>query len=243
VSRLINPDSPVPIYYQLKEILLEGICDGKWRLGEMLPSENQICKIYGVSRNTVQRALDELEKDGVLTRKQGIGTFLKEPKIEQAVSHFYSFSDAVAAQGKTHTAVVLQQEIVGATAKQAKALSMKTGESVVAITRLRMADGEPFVLETSYIPAKIVPGIEKENFEKKSLYKTMTNNYGIYVTKAKEVFEPVLVGNSDSRLLKVDEGSPAMLIERVAYSSGDEPVEFCISIIPGNMCRFYSEMR
>ena len=63
------------------------------------------------------------------------------------------------------------------------------------------------------------------------------------MTKAEEIFEPVLVGNSDSKLLNVEEGSPAILIERVAYSSTDEPVEHCFSIIPGSKCRFYSELR
>ena len=239
----INPDSPVPIYYQLKEIIVEGINSGQWRLGEMIPSENQLCREYNVSRNTAQRALDELVKDGILIRRQGVGTFVTEPKIEQAISHFYSFSDAVAARNMKHTADVLEQEVMLASPKQAKALKLQEGEYVTALTRLRMVDGDPFVLETSYIPLRLAPGLEKIDFTERSLYKTLANKYSVYVTKAEEIFEPVLVGNSDSKLLNVEEGSPAILIERVAYSSTDEPVEHCFSIIPGSKCRFYSELR
>ncbi len=239
----INPDSPIPIYYQLKEIIIEGINSGQWRLGEMIPSENQLCRAYGVSRNTAQRALDELVKDGILVRRQGVGTFVTEPKIEQAISHFYSFSDAVAARNMKHTADVLELEVMPASPKQAKALKLNEGESVTALTRLRMVDGDPFVLETSYIPLRAAPGLDKIDFRERSLYKTLASEYSVYVTKAEEIFEPVLVGSSDSKLLQVEEGSPAILIERVAYSSSDEPVEHCFSIIPGSKCRFYSELR
>ena len=239
----INPDSPVPLYFQLKEIIVDGIQSGKWRLGEMIPSENQLCRAYNVSRNTAQRALDELVRDGILVRRQGVGTFVTEPKIEQAISHFNSFSDAVAARNMKHTARVLSLEVVPATPKQAKALGIAEGDPVTALTRLRLVDGEPFLLDTSYIPVKLAPDLDKVDFTQYSLYKTLAGKYNVYVTKAEERFEPILVGSSDSRLLGVEEGSPALLLDRVAYNSSDKAVELSCCIIPGSKCRLFSELR
>lgn len=239
----INHDSPVPLYYQLKEVITEGINSGEWGIGDLIPSENQLCRTYGVSRNTAQRALDELVHEGILTRRQGVGTFVTAPRIEQALSEFYSFSDAVSAHGYKHTVKVPSVSIEKASAKQAKALNVEIGESIIVLTRLRFVNDVPFILETSYIPEKMAPGLDKLDFEKESLYKTLTNSYRIYVTKAREFFEPVLINKMESQLLRVDEGSPAILLERVAFSPNDEVVEFCRSVIPGGKCRFYTELR
>lgn len=239
----INPDSPIPLYYQLKEIIIDGINTGEWEIGDVVPSENQLCKFYNVSRTTAQKALDELVHDGFLTRKQGIGTFVTAPRIEQELSGFYSFSDAVKAHGCTHTVKVLSISVEKASKKQVAALGIEEHEPVIILTRLRFVNGSPFVLETSCIPEKMAKGLNNVDFEKNSLYKTLLNSYRIIVVKAKEMFEPVLINKTESQLLNVDIGSPALLLERIALSSNDEPVEFCHSIIPGSKCRFYTELR
>lgn len=243
MSIKINPDSPVPLYYQLKEIINEGIINGEWGIGDLVPSENQLCRMYGVSRNTAQRALDELVREGILTRRQGVGTFVTAPRIEQALSEFYSFSDAVVAHGHKHTVKVLSLSVEKASAKQARALNIETETPIYALTRLRFVNDVPFILETSYIAEKLVPDLDRFDFENVSLYKTLTKSYRIYVTKAREFFEPVLINKMESQLLKVDEATPAILLERIAYSSNDEVIEFCRSIIPGGKCRFYTELR
>ena len=133
----INHDSPVPRYYQLKEIINEGIISGEWGIGDLIPSENQLCKTYGVSRNTAQRALDELVHEGILTRRQGVGTFVTAPRIEQALSEFYSFSDAVSAHGYKHSVTAPSISVEKASAKQAKALNVEIGEPIIVLTRIR----------------------------------------------------------------------------------------------------------
>lgn len=239
----VNSDSPVPLYYQLKEIIIESINKGEYGVGDIIPSENQLCKMYNVSRSTSQKALDELVHEGILTRKQGVGTFVTAPRIEQALSNFYSFSDAMKAHGYEHEAKVLSISVEASTPKQAKVLNISQEERVIVLTRLRYVNGTPFVLETSCIPEKLAPGLNEVDFSKNSLYKTLMNTYRLYVVKAREMFEPVLINKSESQLLEVSEGSPAIMLERIAYSSNDEAVEFCHSIIPGSKCRFYTELR
>ncbi len=239
----VNSDSPVPLYYQLKEIIVDSISKGEYGVGDLLPSENQLCKMYNVSRSTSQKALDELVHEGILTRKQGVGTFVAPPRIEQELSNFYSFSDAIKARGYEHEAKVLSISVAASTPKQAEMLKISPEERVIALTRLRLVNGAPFLIETSNIPEKLAPGLNEIDFNKNSLYKTLMNDYRLYVVKAKETFEPVLIKKDESKLLEVPEGSPAMLRERIALSSSDGPIEFCRSIIPGSKCRFYMELR
>ena len=243
MTNLINYNSPIPLYYQLRDIIYEGITNGEWGIGDLIPSENQLCKKYGISRNTVQKALELLIHEGILTRRQGVGTFVTIGRIEQALSEFYSFSDAMTARGYKHTVKVIGLFVEEASVQQAKVLHVMVGESVIVLKRLRKINDVPFLLETSYIPARLVPGLENLDFEKQSLYKTLANTYQIFVVKAKEVFEPVLLNPEESEMLNIEKGTPAVLLERIAFGTNEEPVEFCRSIIPGNKCRFYTELR
>ncbi|MBP3673424.1 MAG: GntR family transcriptional regulator [Oscillospiraceae bacterium] len=242
-SPTINFNSPLPLYYQLKELLKDGIYSGEWQIGDLIPSENQLCKTYNISRNTCQKAIEELVQEGILARKQGVGTFVTAPKIEQELSNFYSFTDAVIARGLKPTVAVVSLSVEPASQKHANLLHVEPNTPLLTLTRVRYADGDPIMLETSYIPYHLVPGLEKVDFEHHSLYKTMASRYQIYVTRAKEFFEPVLIRKSESKWLKVDEGSPAILLDRIAYTTADHPVEFCRSIVPGKKCRFYTELR
>ena len=96
---LIRQNSPVALYYQLKSILAQKIMNNEWQVGDRLPSEFELCKEYGVSRITVRQALAELEKDGLIKRRQGVGTFVTVPKIEQQLTSFYSFSEEFRKRG------------------------------------------------------------------------------------------------------------------------------------------------
>ena len=243
MSGKLNYNSPIPLYYQLKEIIAESIGACEHRVGSLVPSENQICETYNVSRNTAKRALDELVKEGILTRKQGVGTFVSRPKLEQAISKFYSFSEAIAAKGLKHSVHVLDLSVEKATEEQAKSLALELGDPVTVLSRLRLVNGEPFVLETSCIPQSVAPRLEMHDFSSDSLYKTLANEYNVYVMRAYEVFDPIIIGSSESRLLNVPKGSPALALERVAFSINDEPVELCYSTVPGSKCRFYAELR
>ncbi len=240
---MIDSTNLVPLYYQIKEDLLTEIKNGKWAVGEMIPSEAQLSHKYKVSRNTAQRAINELVHDGVLSRKQGVGTFVVAPKIEQALNCFYSFSQAMHNQGiQTSTKVLsLNREI--ATKAQAKYLLIMPGDELFVLKRIRYANNVPIMLDESRIPVSIAPNLDTIDFEKNSLYDVLERVYNICVSRAKEIFEPVIVQKQESIYLNVDENSPAIMLDRIAYSSHDVPVEFCRSIIPGDKCRFYTELR
>jgi len=242
VEKVLDPTSVIPLYHQLKELIMESIESGKWKPGDMIPSENQFQTEYNVSRNTVKRALDDLVQEGLLYRVQGKGTFVALPKIEQSISGFYSFSKVLREKGYEPKDIILSFQHLPAKPSVARRLQLEEGDRVVELKRLRCARDEPIILETSYIPAKLTPGISQEMLENSSLYDLLQSRFGIYVVKAKEIFEPVLIRNYESEYLQVEEGYPALLLERIAYDSEGRLVEFCRSVVRGDKCRFYTEL-
>jgi GntR family transcriptional regulator len=242
MGKVLDTSSVIPLYHQLKEILKENIESGVWKPGDMIPSENQLMQEYSISRNTIKKAIENLVQEGALNRIQGKGTFVSRPKIEQSLSGFYSFSKVMKTQGLTTKDVINSVQEVLVKPSIAKNLQLKEEEHVMELMRVRYVEDEPMILETSYIPAKYFPNLTWDLLKQNSLYDLMQKEYGIIVTKAKEMFEPVLIRSYESEVLQVEEGYPALLLDRIAYDSSEMPVEFCRSIVRGDRCRFYTEL-
>ncbi|MCH1624153.1 GntR family transcriptional regulator [Fredinandcohnia sp. SECRCQ15] len=168
---------------------------------------------------------------------------MTRPKIEQSLSGFYSFSQVLKEKGLNPKDLILKISIEAATQKVAKALQIPRDAEVIVLQRLRCANEEPIILESSYLPKNRIENIEKMNTVGETpLYDILANEYQLFVTSAKETFEPVLIREYEGNLLKVKEGSPALLLERVAFDRQRVPVEYCKSIVRGDRCRFYTEL-
>ncbi|WP_043932470.1 GntR family transcriptional regulator [Bacillus sp. EB01] len=241
--KMLDSSSFVPLYHQLKEIILENIENHTWKPGDKIPSEHQLVDQYNVSRNTVIRAIDDLVKEGVLYRVQGTGTFVNKPKIEQSLSGFYSFSQVLKEKGLKPKDIILEISEGKASQKIANALKINKDEPVVLLKRLRCANDEPIILESSFLPKAIVDDLSKiKKVGSVPLYDVLTADFGVQVTSAKETFEPVLILDYEAIQLGVKEGNPALLLERIAYNEKGQPVEYCKSIVRGDRCRFYTEL-
>lgn len=240
---MIDYDSPIPLYRQIMDELLEQIQTGELAVGSMIPSELQITNNYRVSRNTAQKAIQELVHKGILTRKKGLGTFVASPKLEQELGGFYSFSKALKLQGIETCVKVISLKKGKAFELCAKLLEINEKQEVYILKRVRYANKAPIMIEESHIPAQLTPDLETIDFEKNSLYSVLDTIYNINVYRAKEIFEPVNICKEDSVLLDVEEKSPAIMLDRIAFSSDEKPVEFCRSIVAGDKCRFYTELR
>ncbi|MDQ0252725.1 GntR family transcriptional regulator [Evansella vedderi] len=239
----LQHNSVIPLYHQLKEILKASIDNGIWNPGDKIPSENELMSQYEVSRNTAKKAIEELVQDGILYRVQGKGTFVSKPKLEQSLTNFYSFSKVLKEKGMNPSDTLLNIENVFPTSKMKEALELSDGESVIEIKRLRSANKEPFILESSFLPSKFIKDIHVLNrIGTISLYDLLDEEFNITVSRAKEAFEPVLIRDNESNYLETEVGKPALLIERIAYTDKGVPIEFCKSIVRGDRCRFYTEL-
>jgi len=239
----LDQGSVIPLYHQLKQRLNARIQSGEWKPGDKIDSENRLMDIFHVSRNTAKKAIDELVQEGSLYKVQGKGTFVSRPKFEQSLSGFYSFSRVLREKGLHPTDRVLEVKEVIPSESVRIGLQLAPGENVIEMKRLRCANDEPIILESSFMPKSVIQDMSVlYEVGKSSLYDLLDERYNVIVVRAKEAFEPVLIREGESVLLETAVGKPALLLERTAYDTNNQPVEYCISIVRGDRCRFYTDL-
>lgn len=236
-ENMLDEKAPVALYHQLKAILAEKIHSGQWKVNDRIPTERELCDAYGVSRATVRLALGELENEGLLYRKQGRGTFVAAPKIEQLLSGFYSFTDEMKKQGHKPSARVLSFKKIEATGEVVQALLLPEGTPVFAIKRLRLADDEPIILEVSYVPCALCPALTEEDVKENALYDLFRQRYNIFPSRAQESFEAVSAGPHEASYLGIPSGAPVLRLERITYAF-DRPVEYNVGLIRGDRYKY-----
>lgn len=239
VKPVLNSESVIPLYYQLKEIIRERVDSGEWVPGDQVPSEPELAKQFGISRATVRRAFSDLTLEGVLYRRQGRGTFVSYPKIEQDLTRFYSFSREMTAKGLKPSDRIISLRATTSSRRISLDLGLSEGEKVYELHRLRLVDNEPFILERSWLPVDTFAELSVERLNGRTLYGLMEEQYGIIPVRAVEYFEPVLINEYEARMLEVREGAPALLLKRIAYTNSGKPIEICKGIVRGDRCRYY----
>lgn len=235
---MIDPDSVVPLYHQIKQNLREMIENEILKGGELLPSERELGEIYGVNRLTVRQALNDLVSEGALRRQRGVGTFVAEPKLTHALGRVLGFSERIRAEGRKPSSKVLLLESIPSPLGVARRLNIPVDTRLYKLVRLRCADEEPVMLETAYLPADRFPGLDAIDFAHESLYRVLAEEYGCYIVEAEEVLEPVLMTDYEVEILNAEPGTPGMLVEAISYEAQSKPVEFGKSVVRGDKARF-----
>lgn len=233
--------SRAPKYVQVKEEIRRKILSKEWVDGCRIPVEAEFCEMFGVSRITVRKALEELQAEGYLIKIQGKGTFVQNQGHEQHLSKFYSFREELRKRGVEEEAVVLEVCIVDAPDDIAAKLEMEPGQSVFRIHRVRRTEQGPYAIETSYIPYHLCRWITKQKIHEDGLYRTLAK-YGVIVNAAKETFRAINVNKEQSNLLDVRIDAAAIALTRTAYS-GSQVVEYCICVVRGDFFRFTVELK
>lgn len=229
--RKISKQNPLPLYYQLKEIIQEMIENEKLNPGDIVYPERELCEIYGISRMTARKAIMALVNEGVLYREQGRGTFVAEPKTKHQLSQLKGFTDEMRERGfKTHTRI-LSFQIREATKKIKEHLGMDDKSSkVIEIRRLRIINDEPFAIEIVWLPFDMCSNLQLDKIEGKSLYKILEGQYGYMLDYAKQTIEPIVLNEYESDLLKIEAKSLALLFRRKTYLDDGRVIEYTKAI-------------
>ena len=239
---MLDPTSPIPLYYQISTTLLDQILEGKWTAGELLPSESQLVAEYQVSRATIRRALAELQREGWITTRKGKGSMVAKPKMEQDLMRFYSLARSFGKSAQRIFSKTLRQEEIVADPVIGKHLSIGAADRIVVIERLRHVDKEPIMLETSYLPSSLYPGLaEASSLE--ALYDLFETVYGIRIARAEEFLQAVAPTPEEASHLGIAKGAPVFLVERISFNPQDQPVEFRRSVIRGDRFRYKVELQ
>lgn len=237
----IRKDIPLALYYQLKEELRRKILAGEWIEGSKIPSEAEICEMFDVSRITVRKAIEELQDENYLVKKQGKGTFVQSRSIGQKLHKFYSFSEELKQIGIEETAKIVNFDIIVPDASIRNALQLGVDEQVYWIKRVRFMDIKAYTVENSYIPIKLVPGLRSELVQSNGLYSTL-KMFGIYVDHATETFGAVLISKEDAKHMEITSNEAGISLSRITYN-GSVIVEYCKSVVRGDVFHYTVELR
>jgi GntR family transcriptional regulator len=237
VVRPLDKSGFIPLYFQIQRTLMDQIRSGELSEGDPLPSEEELGRVYQVSRMTARQALHGLKINGYAVSQKGRGTFVTRPKLEKNIMHLRGFTEDMKHLGMEPSSKLLEQNVISAEAELAEKLKVEVDETVMRLRRLRLADGIPMALEDSYIPLRQFPGLEKISFAKRSLYSVLRENFGVRIAYADEVIEALPATREESELLTIPKKSSILSISRIIMTTEEVPIEFACSRYRGDRYR------
>jgi GntR family transcriptional regulator len=241
IEKLVRGSMPVPLYYQVKAHFAQLIRSGNLKPGDLIPPEQRLCAEFGVSRGTVRMAIGALVQDGILRREQGRGTFISGPRLDKSLLAYFKFAEKDTSEEIIPESRILKIESVAPPPEITKALSITPKERVVRIKRLRTVKGIPFIFQVSFFPRKQFPHLERIDSNVTSLYEYVSKQYGIHIMTVEEYLTAGIPDDEARDMIGLEDGSPVIIIERIAFTSNEKPVEFRRSI--GRADRYHYRVR
>jgi GntR family transcriptional regulator len=240
----LERSNPLPLYYQLKEVLKQQIQAGHLAAHTAIPSEPELVAQYHVSRATVRQALTELVHEGLLYRQHGRGTFVCEPRVQQNLSELTSFSEELRRRGKRPGGLLLVSELVRGSSTVREQLRLTDEEQVVRLERLRTADEAPVAYEIDYLPYPRAAGIYQRAKEiaEGSLYTLMTSE-GLHPYIAEQTLKADGASAREADLLRISPQEPGIRLLCTTFDETGAPVEYTEAFYPGSRYEFRLTLR
>lgn len=231
--RKVNKELSIPLHQQLSQIIKEMIESRELQPGNYLMPEREICKLQGISRMTVNKAILNLVNEGLLDRQQGKGTFVSFGKKKYRYQKLEGFTEIMSKHGFILTNRLLEFEFNKRSSKVQKKLRMEQTEGY-KIKRIRYIDNEPIVLETVYLNPKMCPDLSEDLIQKHSLYELYRDRYKHKTVRAEQIITPVMITKEEAKLLEQPVNTLALRIDRVVYTDQEEVMEYTVSIFMSN---------
>jgi GntR family transcriptional regulator len=220
------PLSPVPLYSQLKELLRTRILDGTYPPLSRMPSEAELGKAFEVSRITVRQALGDLQKEGLIFKIHGKGTFVAKPKAFQNVSTLQGLGESMTQRGYEVINRLRSFKTVPADAQVAARLQIAEGDNVVQIKRARLVNRELVSLEITWLPEHVGKRLEKADLVSRDIFLILENDCALPLGHADLAIDAILADAELAAALEVEEGSPVMRIERLTHTADGAPLDY-----------------
>lgn len=217
--------SAVPLHTQIRETIRRRVLDGTYAPHSQMPSEAQMMESFGVSRITVRQALADLQREGLIFKIAGKGSFVAKPKAFQNLSRLQGFGEAMAPSGYETFSQVLSARSVPAVEAVARNLRLKPGSTVYEIQRLRFLNREPISVDMSWFPLAVGRRLAREDLATRDIFLILENDHGHALTHADVSIEAISASEALARQLRTPEGSPLLRIERLTYA-GDQPLDY-----------------
>lgn len=211
-ASLIDKDSPVPIYYQLKQYIIDKINKEEWPQDSLIPSERELADAFKISRMTIRQAIGELVTEGLLYRQRGRGTFVAQPKIEQ--SDVMSFTEAALNHGFKASTEVRRFDIILPAPSILDKLGLPEGEKVYYVQRLRMINNMIIAVEDVYLPLKYTGNLTRNDFTG-SIYRLLKDKYDYAIDHVSTAIEAVIPGDEEMHLFQAKKSIPVLKVTAV----------------------------
>ncbi|WP_171903737.1 GntR family transcriptional regulator [Cellulosilyticum sp. I15G10I2] len=242
LNGVIKRESPIPLYYQLKEIILSELTSNRLVSGDYLPTENELMAYYQISRATVRQAMSELVNEGYLSRQKGKGTFVSKPKItQQSINRVETYQEKMRKIGKNAGTKVVYCDIIMPSATICQALSLSKQHKVIRLVRIRLVDEEPIVVAETYMPYNVCSFVLEHDLESESLYAILSENEKTRIVTAKRTIEAVLASESAAKMLEITEGDALQVIKTIALNKENIVIEYTTAKYRGDRNLFIVE--
>ncbi len=223
-----------PLYQQAYNILLQRIDSGEYKAGKKIPSENELCNEFGISRMTVRSVLKDLVRDGKLYRVQGKGTFVSETKFVAGSTSYIGIREQLEKQGYDVKTSLVSFEVIKCPIKLADIMGLEEDEEVYSIIRMRSVKDEPLSLHRSYVPVKLSPGLEKQDMCGEQLCKILSNNYGLNRAKVTEILESTSAREDEAEVLNIRKGHPLLRLCDIISDKDGRIFEYSTLVFRGD---------
>lgn len=229
-----------PLYRKVQEELADRIKE--MRVGEMIPPEPELEREFGVSRATVRRAVETFVADGVLEKRQGLGTIVRDHPQTQDVGRVYSWTGEMRRLGvpTSSTHVKISRERPGRRVSQE--LRLDRDESVVVLSRVRLVKDVPIAIMVNFLRERFVPGLAERGLRSDSLYDELRNTYGLALVAGDETIRARDATAVEASLLDIEEGASVLNVRRRTFTRGNVPIEVVDMVARGDKYQYHATL-
>ncbi len=218
----------LPAYRRIQQSVQASIDDGTLHPGDAVSSERDLARLHGVSLMTARQALRQMEVEGVVERRPGVGTFVAQPRIQ--FNKLVGFTEQMASRGFSAHSRLLCARLVKGEYDLNSRLGLSVAESIVKIERLRLADAQPFAIEVCYLAGGAYAGIVDQPLDRRSLFSILEKEYGTEFAYADEEVDATTADPRTADLLKVPRGAPILRIRQLLYSTAGRAVVYSLAL-------------
>ncbi len=243
---MINKFSNIPLYRQLKDLILDKIERNEYPPNTQIPSEQDLCEIYDISRPTVRQAISELTSSGYLYKEKGKGTFVSGKKKYIDIKNFNGFTDSILDCKSPAEKNIIDINVVESSSVDIlnNIFNYNTSMPVAMINYLSYIDNQPnsvYSFNKSYIPVNLFPNIVTQLKDGKSSIDILRGKYPLIPDKSKSILDVIFADNIDSPILRVQPGQPLIRVQNNLYSKSGQCVEYVCSKYRADNCRILFE--
>ena len=223
------------LHVQLKESLLAAIAAGEYQAGAQLPSQRDLCRQYNMSHMTVRRAINELTQEGAIYAVPGKGIYVSPKSKTVEYDSLQGFEQQLARYGLAPSTQILEARLTTASTMMSQTLRMPADAPIVYLHRLRLANGRPHSLTTSYLPHHLCPGILEREQITHSLFATLRQVYHLKLAGSVSIVSATLADAETTELLQLPSPAPLLVREQITYLDNGQPIEFSRTLMHGEV--------